>query len=275
MPYAEAIMFGVVQGITEFIPVSSTAHIIIAELLLGYQFPGLAFEIILHIASVFAVALYFRRDLVYVVSGFFRYFQQRTPGNRVYFLFGIYILVATAITGSLGLVLKGMVVESMKTPVFIGCALLVTGIFLIIIERFRNYGQRTEKNMTFLDAIIVGLGQTIAVLPGISRSGSTLVAALWAGLSRETAVRYSFLLVIPVILGSSVLAYGDVSAAIVAEMGLGPLLVSFVSSFVFSLVGIVWLIDFLRRGRLLYFAIYCFVVAVLLFSFADSLTPAI
>lgn len=275
MHYVEAIMFGIVQGITEFIPISSTAHIIITELLLGYQFPGLAFEIILHIASVFAVALYFRRALVNVISGFFSYFQQRTSENRVHFFFGMYILVATVITGGLGLMLKRMVIDSMKTPVFMGGALMVTGVFLIIIERFREYGDRTERNMTFLDAIIVGLGQTIAVLPGISRSGSTLVAALWAGLSRETAVRYSFLLVIPVILGSSVLAWGDVSAAIVAEIGMGPLIVSFLTSFVFSLVGIVWLIDFLRKGRLLYFAIYCFVVAALLFSYAESLTPAL
>ena len=275
MLYIEAIIFGIVQGITEFIPISSTAHIIIMELLLGYQFPGLAFEIILHIASVFAVGLYFRRELVNVISGFISYFQRPSKENRVHFLFGMYILVATIITGSLGLIIKRMVIDSMKTPVFMGGALMVTGVFLIIIERFRKYGDRTEKNMTLLDAIIVGLGQTIAVLPGISRSGSTLVAALWAGLSRETAVRFSFILVIPVILGSSVLAWGDVSAAIVAEIGLGPLIVSFIASFIFSLVGIAWLIDFLRRGRLLYFALYCFTVATLLFVYADRLTPAL
>lgn len=274
MHYAEAIVFGIVQGITEFIPISSTAHIIITELLLGYRFPGLAFEIILHIASVFAVALYYRRELVHVLTGFFSYFQQPTPENRVYFLYGLYILLATGITGVLGLLLKNVAAEALKTPVFMGFALMVTGIFLIIIERFRTYGRRTEDAMTYLDAVVVGFGQAISVLPGVSRSGATLVAALWAGLSRETAVRYSFLLLIPVILGSSVLAWGDPGAEIIANIGLGPLLVSFLTSFVFSLLGIAWLINFLRRGRLLYFAVYCFIVAFLLFANADRLMPA-
>ncbi len=271
MHYTEAIIFGIVQGITEFIPISSTAHIIITELLLGYRFPGLSFEIILHQASVLAVISYFRRELAVHLRGFFAYFQQRTPENRLHFLFGVYIIVATAITGSLGLALKSLLLDSMKTFEFMGAALALTGVFLIIIERFRKYGSRTEKSMTYLDAIIVGCGQAIAVLPGISRSGATLVAALWAGLSRETAVRYSFLLAIPAILGSSALAWGETAEAIVAEIGMGPLFVAFLTSFLFSLLGIAWLIDFLKRGRLLYFALYCFLVATLLLGGAGTL----
>ncbi len=162
----------------------------------------------------------------------------------------------------------------MKTPSFISGALAVTGTALIVIERFRTYGRRTEKDMTFVDAFIVGFGQTVAVLPGISRSGSTLVAALWVGLDRDTAVRYSFLLVIPVILGSSVLAVGEASGAIWSAIGIRPLIVSFIASFVFSWVGIVWLIDFLKRGRLLYFAAYCYVVAFLVFRFVQEISPA-
>ncbi len=267
MHLIEAILFGIVQGITEFLPVSSTAHIIITELLLGYNFPGLAFEIYLHIASVFAVILYFRRDLWGVMNGFIKYFNEKNAENRVHFMFGIYIIVATVITGGLGVLLKDIVEEVMKTPVFIAGALTVTGTGLIFIERFQNYGNRTEKSMTFWDSIIVGLAQTLAVLPGISRSGSTLIASLWLGLERNTAVRYSFLLVIPVILGSTVLAVGEVTGDMWAAIGTGPLIVSFIASFVFSWVGIVWLIDFLKRGRLLYFAIYCYLVAFLVYRF--------
>ncbi len=275
MHIIEAVIFGIVQGITEFLPVSSTAHIIIAELLLGYNFPGLAFEIFLHIASVFAVMLYFRQELNSVARGFFAYFKGNSAKNRVHFMFGLYIIIATVITGGLGLLLKGVVEETMKTPQFIAGALTVTGTALIVIERFREYGSRTEKDMTYFDTILVGLGQTVAVLPGISRSGATLVVALWAGLDRDTAVRYSFILVIPVILGSTVLAIGETSGAIWTAIGTGPLIVSFIASFVFSWIGIVWLIDFLKRGRLLYFAIYCYVVAFLVFRYVQEIPQTI
>ncbi|MCW3489423.1 undecaprenyl-diphosphate phosphatase [Dethiobacter alkaliphilus] len=271
----EAIIFGVVQGITEFLPISSTAHIIIAELLLGYNFPGLAFEIYLHIASVFAVMLYFRKELAAVVIGFFSYFREKNTENRIQFMFGLYIIVATAITGGLGLLLKGAVADTMKTPAFIAGALVVTGSALIAIERFTKYGDRREEHMTFMDSVIVGLGQTVAVLPGISRSGSTLVTALWSGLDRDTAVRYSFLLSIPVILGSTVLALGELSSDMWAAIGVEALFVSFVVTFVFSWIGIVWLIDFLKKGRLLYFAIYCYIVAILVFLFVQELPPGL
>ena len=275
MSLIEALVFGIVQGISEFLPISSTAHIVIVELLLGYNFPGLAFEIYLHLASVFAVILYFRRELAALVTGFFRYFGEKTAENRVHFKFGIYIIIATAITGVLGIVLKFQVVDFMKTPAFIAAALAVTGTALIFIERFKKYGSRREKNMTGLDAVLVGLAQTVAVLPGISRSGSTVIVALWAGLDRDTAVRYSFLLAIPAILGSTVLAVGEVSLEIWAAVGSAPMVVSFLASFVFSLIGIVWLIDFLKKGRLVYFAAYCFILALLVYFFVQEIPPTL
>lgn len=275
MSYLEAILFGVVQGITEFIPVSSTAHIIITELVLGYNFPGLAFEIMLHIASALAVIGYYRKDLLEIGGGFFRYFKYKTEENRTYFRYGIFLLSATAITGILGLLLKGQIQDFMKTPSFIAAALAITGFFLIIIERVHRYGNRREPDMNYRDSIIVGLGQTIAVIPGISRSGSTLVAALFTGLSRETAVRYSFILVVPIILGSAVLTTGDAQMKMWSQLGAGPIVVSFVTSFIFSWIGIIWLIDFLKKRRLIYFAIYCFLIAFLIHNYLEAVPPTI
>jgi undecaprenyl-diphosphatase len=272
MSILHAIIFGIVQGITEFLPISSTAHIVITQLILGTPFPGLAFEIFLHIASILAVVIYFRKDLIAVIIGFFSYFKTRSPENRVHFLFAIYIIIATFITGGLGILLKDFVGDTMKTPAFMAVTLMITGLGLIFIEKYHRYGNRTEKEMTFLDSIIVGLAQTLAVLPGISRSGATLIAALLTGLERDTAVRYSFLLVIPVILGSTVLAVGDVSKDIFAAIGAPALIVAFITTFIFSWLGIVWLIDFLKRSKLIYFAIYCFVVAILIFLFIEPTT---
>ncbi|WP_416149629.1 undecaprenyl-diphosphatase UppP [Salipaludibacillus sp. HK11] len=272
MTLLEAIIFGIVQGITEFLPVSSTAHIVITQMILGYTFPGLAFEIFLHLASVLAVILYFWKDLLKVVQGFFKFIFQRRREDRVQFYFGIYILVATAITGVLGQLLTGFMGEGLKTPAMIAGSLTVTGIALIFIDKFHKVGNKDESSMTFLDAIIVGLGQTLAVIPGISRSGSTLVVSLILGLNRETAVRYSFLLAIPVILGSTVLAFGDFSPEMLAYIGPLNLFVSFVVTFFFSMLGIIWLIEFLKRSKLIYFAVYCFILAILVYTMINPET---
>jgi undecaprenyl-diphosphatase len=272
MSIIEALIFGVVQGITEFLPVSSTAHLVITQLLLGYEFPGLAFEIFLHLSSVLAVLVYFRKDLNAVLFGFFAYFSNRSPQNLVHFRFGMFILVATFITGLLGVLLSGFIGTWMKTPPFIAAALATTGLALIFIEYFHRYGSRLAKDMTWSDSVIVGLGQTIAVLPGISRAGSTLIAALLAGLDRDTAVRYSFLLAVPVILGSSVLALKEVDQEMWRAIGAGPLAVSFLATFVFSWLGIVWLIDFLKKSKLVYFAAYLFLLALFVYFFFDSAT---
>jgi undecaprenyl-diphosphatase len=269
MSIFEAVIFGIVQGITEFLPVSSTAHIVITELLFGYQFPGLAFEIFLHMASVLAVCLYFRKDLLEIISGFFAYLFYRREHDRTQYYFAWYIITATMITGILGLSLKNHIGDSMKTPSVISASLFVTGFFLIFIERIKVYGNRTQSRMNFLDAIIVGLGQSAAILPGISRSGATLITALWRGLSRDTAVRYSFLLAVPIISGSSVLMLGEVSREIWLETGTLPLVLSFIFTFIFSWIGIIWLIEFLKTSRLIYFAVYCFIVAILVYFFID------
>ncbi|TPE70456.1 undecaprenyl-diphosphate phosphatase [Halalkalibacterium halodurans] len=270
MSIIEAIIIGIVQGITEFLPISSTAHIVITQFLFDYTFPGFSFEIFLHIASILAVILYFRKDLLQVIVGFFSYFKDKSEENRIQFMFAIYIIVATGITGVLGLLLEDLVGAQMKTPPFIAGALIITGTFLIIIERFFVYKDRTVKDMTLKDSIIVGLGQTLAVFPGISRSGATLITALFSGLNKETAVRYSFLLSIPVILGTSVLAIGDLlDGTLVEQVGGLPLIISFIVTFFFSWLGIIWLIDFLKRSKLIYFAFYCFALAIFVFFYFD------
>lgn len=270
MSIIEAIIIGIVQGITEFLPISSTAHIVITQFLFDYTFPGFGFEIFLHIASILAVILYFRKDLLEVIVGFFSYFKDKSEENRIQFMFAIYIIVATGITGVLGLLLEDLVGAQMKTPPFIAGALIITGTFLIIIERFFVYKDRTVKDMTLKDSIIVGLGQTLAVFPGISRSGATLITALFSGLNKETAVRYSFLLSIPVILGTSVLAIGDLlDGTLVEQVGGLPLIISFIVTFFFSWLGIIWLIDFLKRSKLIYFAFYCFALAIFVFFYFD------
>lgn len=266
MTFLEAILLGLIQGLTEFIPVSSTAHIAILARLLGISTPGLTFEVLLHTASLLAVVIYFWRDLWQLLLGNLR-FVRILPGrgleDTVAFRFTCLLGVGTVITGVLGLLLKDAMGEAIKAPAVMATGLLLTAVLLVLVERMATrLGSRKEGELTLLDGILVGLAQTVAVFPGVSRSGSTLIAGLALGMARETAVRFSFLLAIPVLLGSAVLAVGDISAGDLAALGVPALSLSFLVSFFASIVSIAWLIRLLKQQRLYWFSIYLVLLAV-------------
>lgn len=257
MSFWEAVLFGLVQGLSEFLPISSTAHIVITGYILGISTPGLGFEIYLHMASLLAVMIYFRRDLMWVVEGFLRWATRRGGAeDAVAGRFAVYLGIATVITGVLGLLLMKMMGDSLKSPPVVAGALFCTAVALLLVERIQRVGGRGINEVSGLDAVLVGLAQTVAVLPGISRSGATLIGGLAVGLDRDTAVRFSFLLAIPVLVGSSVLALRDITGGDLLALGVSGLIVSFVVSFVASWVSIVWLIGFLKQRRLFWFSIY-------------------
>ncbi len=273
MSFFEAVLFGLVQGLTEFLPISSTAHIVITGYILGISTPGLGFEVYLHMASLLAVIIYFRRDLMWVVEGFFRWvLRSGGPEDAVAGRFAIYLGIATVITGGLGLLLMKMMGDSLKSPPVVAGALFCTAVALLLVERIQRVGGREIGQVTGLDAVLVGLAQTVAVLPGISRSGATLIGGLALGLNRDTAVRFSFLLAIPVLAGSSVLALRDVTGGELLALGVSGLIVSFVVSFAASWVSIIWLIGFLKQRRLFWFSVYLVLLAAFVyFAFpADS-----
>jgi undecaprenyl-diphosphatase len=265
MSFWEAVLFGLVQGLTEFLPVSSTAHIVLVSYATGLHFPGLSFEIFLHLASLLAVAAYFRRDLWFVIKGFVRFPLTRGASDPVPFRFGCYIVIATVITGVLGLTLNHFAGASIKHPWVVASGFFGTACFLLWMDRIQARGKRQLGEIRTLDAVMIGIGQAISVVPGVSRSGSTLIVALLLGLERETAVRFSFLLAMPVILGSTVLMVPHFQEGMLGEVGWFPLAVSFLVSLIATWVGIVWLISFLRRSRLFWFSVYLFILSGTLF----------
>ncbi|GAK12847.1 undecaprenyl-diphosphatase UppP [Geomicrobium sp. JCM 19039] len=269
MSVFEAIIFGIVQGLTEFLPISSTAHLVILQFIFGTNFEGLTFEILLHVASMLAVVLFFRKDILAIVTGSLRFMFEKKREDRGAFLFALYLIIATAITGALGLILEDAAEQFLKSPFVIAGALFLTGLFLLIIERIKFTHTRSVNEMNFIDAIVVGLAQTLAVIPGVSRSGSTLIASLALGIDKKTAIRFSFLLSIPVILGSSVLAIGDLFQGGMSDAGTVPLITAFVVTFIFSIIGIKWLIGWLEKSKLFYFAIYCFILAIFVAAFLE------
>lgn len=263
MSLLEAILFGLAQGLTEFIPISSTAHMVILGYLLEVPTAGLTFEIFLHLASLLAVLIYFRKDLCQLAAGSWRSFRPgATPEDRTDRRMVICLLVATMITGGLGLLLMEVLGDAIKSPRLVGGALLLTAALLVVVERAKGLGDRGPGDLRLRDAVLIGLAQTAAVVPGVSRSGSTLIAGLALGMNRVTAVRFSFLLSIPVLAGSSVLAIKDISAGDLD--GIGPLAlgISFLVSFLASMASIVWLIRMLKQQRLYWFSIYLILMAI-------------
>lgn len=267
MSIIEAILFGLVQGLTEFIPISSTAHIIILGKILNIETPGLTFEIFLHLASLLAVVIYFHKDLWHLALGSLRSFgADATEDDRTSRKMVILLGIVTVITGVLGILLMKSLGDSIKSAPLVGSALLLTAVLLVIVERARKIGERGPANLGILDAIVVGLAQTAAVIPGISRSGATLIAGLALGLNRVTAVRFAFLLAIPVLGGSALLSLRDISAGDLDGIAATPLLISFLTSFVASIVSIVWLIRLLKQHRLYWFSIYLVCMAIYVFT---------
>jgi undecaprenyl-diphosphatase len=288
MSFLDAILFGLIQGLTEFIPVSSTAHIVLLAKLLGVETPGLTFEIFLHIASLLAVIIYFWRDLWSIVTGFlrclpplikepkrFRLLHALLLGDlhlgslrdisfadRVGFRFCVLLLIATFITGVLGILLSDWLGDAIKSTPLVAGALLFTALCLVLVEWVQRVGVRPTESMTWVDAVVIGLAQTIAVLPGISRSGATLIAGLAMHLSRETAVRFSFLLAIPVLTGTALLGIRKIGDGDLEGIPIFALVLSFIISFIASIVSIRWLIQLLKKQRLYWFAIYLSFLAV-------------
>jgi undecaprenyl-diphosphatase len=239
----QGIVMGLVQGITEFLPISSTAHLIIFRDLLGWK-TNWSKEAIdgIQFGSVVAVVLYFWKDLRFIFGGAFDALKQSDWQREEWKIFlGIGIGTIPALAGAL--VLKKLNVE-LESPMLIAIMSLVMATLLGLAEKF---GQRERRfsNLQVSDGILVGLGQMVALLPGASRSGSTLTAGLFLGLERETAARFSFLLGLPTLTIATLVQGKD---ALKETAMVLPLIVGIISTFIFSYLSIAWLLKFLQRN---------------------------
>jgi undecaprenyl-diphosphatase len=254
--YWQGIVLGLVQGLTEFLPVSSSGHLVLAEALTGVKPPGVFVEVALHVATLGSVLIVYGRRLWELVVGLF----QRSPDRLRY----IGLLIVGSIPAAvIGLLFQKAIEERFHSLPWLGIEFIVTGI--ILWSTRRQGGERTAPGWG--GAFGVGLGQAFAILPAISRSGATVAAALWMGLTPAAAAEFSFLLAVPVIAGAAVLE-GRHAVGNVAAVGLGPLVVSFILSFVSGVFAIRFLVALLRRGRFYAFAPYCWVVGVLTLVYA-------
>jgi undecaprenyl-diphosphatase len=250
----DAILLGALQGATEFLPVSSSGHLVLAQHLLGgISQPGIVFDVTLHVGTLLAIAVYFWSDVRGLCTCLWRRDQQAVIERRLLAL----LAVGSIPTGIIGLVFKDQVEGMFENPLLVAAMLLVTGTLLFIADRYRP-GTRREGSLTVTDALLTGIAQGAAIIPGISRSGSTIVALLLRGVSGETAARFSFLLSIPAVAGATLLSLRDAGQLSTNE--LPTYLAGAGAAFLVGLLAIHLLLGVLRRRRLGWFAVYCWLL---------------
>lgn len=262
MSLLQAIVLGLVQGLTEFLPISSTAHLRIVPELLGWKDPGAAYSAVIQLGTVAAVLIYFRKDLVTLGGAFFQGLLKRQPFATLESRLAWFVLVGTLPIGLCGLAFKKTIEGSLRSLYVISGSLIVLAIILFIVERMASH-KRTLADMRWQDAIIVGLWQALALIPGSSRSGTTITGALSLGLRREDAARYSFLLSIPATTLAGVFELKHLLEATERPSAVAlwtGTLVAFASGW----AAIAWLISYLRRRSTLIFIIYRVVLGVVL-----------
>lgn len=272
MELIKYIILGIVQGITEPVPVSSSGHIMIIKTLIerfssDLKIDFTTFAVITNAGSLLAIMIIFRKDIIDLFKGFFGYIKTKEDKYKIDYKYSLLVVLATIPAGIAGLIvtklgLLDVLEENIK---FLGCMLLLTALFLFMIKDFK--GTKDKSNLKVKDALVVGLFQMVALIPGISRSGSTIVGGMFSGLKREVAFTFSFILYIPISIATTALGIKDLleshlSATIWMYYILGTIM-----AFIFTYIATKWFSKIVREGKLVYFSIYCLVVGLFVILF--------
>lgn len=259
MELLKAIILGTIQGLTEFLPVSSSGHLVIASELLNFQEQGVFFDVCLHLGTLISVIVVFRSELLVMCRAPFLMLTGRADNeSREYFWWDVYVVIATLPAVVVGLFFKDYIELLFGSTIVAYCMLLVTGSLMI----GAKYIPERDKPLNWSRSILVGCAQACAILPGLSRSGSTIFVGMALGVAREKIARFSFIMSIPAIVGAAVLQVGDLfdnplSSDFVLNLLVGSLAASIAGYFAIKL-----LLDVIRRNRLQWFGYYCLVLAV-------------
>ena len=274
MSYLEAILLGVLQGLTEFLPISSSAHLAIFPQLFGFDDPGASFTAVTQIGTEVAVLLFFWRDIVRIIKAWAISLVRKDRREDLDARMGWYIIVGTLPIAVMGFLFQDTIKTTFRSLWLIAVMLIVFGLILGIADRI-NVGEKLEGDLTLKDSLLYGLGQMLALIPGVSRSGATISVGLFRGYRRDVATRYAFLLAIPAVLASGVSQLNDVSLA--ASPGLPKTLLATLVAFGVGYVTIGWLLKYLRTRSYLPFVIYRVALGllVLILLATGVLNPAV
>jgi undecaprenyl-diphosphatase len=264
MSLIQALLLGVVQGATEFLPISSSGHLVLVPWLLGWHFETRAafiFDVLVQWGTILAVLLYFRRDLLQIAVAWLRGLASGQPLAEPEARLGWLLLAASIPAAAIGLVLKSTVEKTFGQPAAVSAFLLLTAGLLFASER-ASRRERELESLSWLDGIFIGLAQALALFPGVSRSGATIAGGLTRGLKRTDAARFSFLLAVPAMIGAGLIALLDLRGAADASAQIAPLIVGFLAAAVIGFGSIHFLLGYLRKHPLTIFAIYCLLLGL-------------
>ena len=255
MTEIEALILGIIQGLTEFLPVSSSGHLELGNYFLNVKSSNnLLFAIIVHGATALSTVVVFRKEIVEILKGLFEFKWNEAT------IYSSKIILSMIPVGVVGVLFEEQI-ESLFSGnvVFVAFMLIITGILLTLATVLKN----KEGSVTFKRAFIIGIAQAFAILPGISRSGATISTALLSGTDKSKATRFSFLMVLPPIIGATLLKVKDLieNPELASDIGIPALVIGFLAAFISGIAACKWMVAIVRRGKLIYFAIYCFIVA--------------
>lgn len=261
------ILLGIIQGLTEPIPVSSSGHLVIfREILNNSVINDLNFEIFVNFGSLLAILFFFRKDILILIKDFFNYISTKEKKYFNNFKYCLLIIIATIPAGITGLLLKDTIESVLSNNIkIVGVSLLITALFLYLIKDIK--GSKGEVDITYKDSIKVGLFQVIALFPGISRSGATLVGGMFSNLKREVAFKFSFMLYIPISLATMILGVKDmIELKPTTDIWLYYIL-GMIASGIVTYFSTKWFNGIIKKGKLMYFVIYCILVGSLVILF--------
>jgi undecaprenyl-diphosphatase len=256
----QSIILGIIQGITEFLPVSSTAHLTLTPWLLSWTDPGLIHNVALHFGSLIAILIYFRKEWSLIIKDLLYGFANGNLGNTGNGKLGIYLCIATIPGVISGLLFETQAATVLRSPLIIAFSLFIFSILLILGDSFSKTN-RSLNEITLKDCIVIGVAQAFAIIPGASRSGVCITGALFRNLTREDAAKFSFMLGAPLILGATIYESRNIDSALVIQL---PFISGVLTSAIFATLAIKYLINFVSHSNYKYFAYYRIVLAIVI-----------
>lgn len=257
----QALILGIVQGVTEYIPVSSSAHLLLVPWLLGWPDASFEFEVLVQLGTLAGLFVFFWADIWAVAGAVLQGLIQRRPFHTFEARLGWLVVMATLPAVILGLLFKDFFEAAFDAPALAGGLLILTALLLVVAERYGSR-QRSLPSLGWLDGLIIGFWQAAAILPGISRSGATISGAVLRGFDRPAAARFSFLMSIPVLLGAGVVALNDLLEAGTLAAQAPAISVGFMAAAISGYACIRWLLHYLQRHSLYIFALYCAALSI-------------